>query len=424
MNNAENNPLNPYGPPVVDPGVRKVDDANQSHLSVQLLGHPTHTELNACLAAEQRGNWLGFSALLVFFLVPALVAAANTSLPSLFLVCAGVCGGVVVMYAVSQVRYRAGVFENEFPQWAAMDGGQIDSDGITLFEGDSWLMYRWRWFSHAVVAGNVISFVPALRSKCPVLVGQNMLVYEGFEDVVSDWEAFCKSSVDFLDLSRGAFYKKRLTIDPAQTRSNVELICNRARLRTISPEPGSVSFCGDVTTRDLEQVSKHAVALTRTFRSRFVVGSLLICGGLIAGGLSALLLGAFWILLGFYCMLILAWNIKARTTRVRPTQRRHYFMLGYVTDEHIVLDLGIVLTSFAWHEIKVLAADHDWIAIQSGRLGQPVVLRRDMFETAEQWNHVVEKACIMRRPRFVEVSVTRVDSDDGSTGKYPERLVP
>lgn len=100
-----------------------------------------------------------------------------------------------------------------------------------------------------------------------------------------------------------------------------------------------------------------------------VIGLPLIFGGLIASGISALLLDAFWVLLFFYCTLILAWNIKARTTQVPATQRRHYFLLGCATEQGILLDLGMVVISFAWPEINVLTAAGDLIAIKSGRRG-------------------------------------------------------
>ena len=391
-NNAGDDPVNPYAPPVAAPAVQNSDAASQRRLNVDFVGRPTQKELRACLAAEQRGNVLGVVGLLVVLITPLLVAAANTFLPSLFLICLGVCGAVSVVCTVSGVRYRAGVFKNEFPQWDSMDGAQIDSDGITLVEGDSWLMYRWGWFSHAFVANNGILFVPALKSKCPVLIGQNMLVGGVSGNVASEWKTFCKLSVELLTPSRNGVNKKRLNIDPTQKHLNVELICNRERLRTVSLEPGAIPFSGDVTTSDLELIAIDAAALRRTLRSRIVIGLLLIFGGLLVAGISAFLLDAFWILSGFYCMLILAWNIRARTTRVAATQRRHYFLLGYATDTRILLDLGNAVTSVAWHEIKVLASDGDLMAIKSGRRGQPMVLRADMFQSEEEWRNVLDMA--------------------------------
>lgn len=389
---------NPYAPPIAAPALPKPhDDASQRNLNIEFRGRPTQRELKACLSAEQRGSVLGFVGLLLFFM-PLLQIAANASSPSFFLICVGVCGWVIVLYTVSGVRYRAGLFTNEFPQWDAMDGGRIDENGITLVEGDSWFLYRWGWFSHACAANNAILFVPALQSKCPLLIGKNMLVPGRPENVVVDWKSFCNASVELLHRSQNGFYKKRLKVDSAQRRLNVELICNRERLRTVSLDSGAIPFSGDVTTRDLERISIDAVALRRTLRSRMVIGLLLIFGGLIASGISALLLDAFWVLLFFYCTLILAWNIKARTTQLPATQRRHYFLLGYATDQRILLDLGMVVISFAWPEIKVLTAAGDLIAIKSGRRGQPIVLRADMFQTEEQWRYVFDMAMAHATP--------------------------
>ena len=391
-NNSEDDSVNPYAPPISVPTVMKVDDASQSSLNVEILRGPTQVELEACLAAEQRVNVFGFVGLLVFFITPLLVIAAQAFLPSLFLVCVGVCGGVIVVYVVSGVQYRAGVYKNEFPQWDAMDGGRIDSDGITLFEGDSWSMYRWGWFSHAIVANNAISFIPALKSKCPVMIGQNMLVSGVSGHVVEEWERFCKSSVDLLLRSRTGANTDGLADDPSQMRANVELMCNRERLRSVPVESGAVSFSGDVTTRDLERISTGTAALPRTTRSRVVILLLMVFGGLIFGGVSDLWLGAAWILLALYCMFILAWNIKARTTRVGATQKRHYFLLGYATDQRLLLDLDITVASFAWREMQLIVTAADLIAIKSGRRGQTIVLRPDMFQTEDEWKYVFETA--------------------------------
>ena len=390
--NAEDDSVNPYAPPISAPAVMKVDDASQSSLNVELLGRPTQVELEACLAAEQRVNVFGFVGLLVFFITPLLVIAAQAFLLSLFLVCVGVCGGVIVVYVVSGVKYRAGVFKNEFPQWDAMDGGRIDSDGIALFDGDSWSMYRWGWFSHAIVANNAISFIPALKSKCPVMIGQNMLVSGVSGNVVEEWETFCKSSVNLLLRTRTGANTDGLADDPSQMRANVELMCNRERLRSVSVESGAVSFSGDVTTRDLERISTGTAELARTSRSRVVILLLLLFGGLIFGGVSDLWLGAAWILLALYCIFILAWNIKARTTRVGATQKRHYFLLGYATDQCLLLDLGVTVASLAWRDMQLIVTTADLIAVKSGRRGQPIVLRPDMFLTEDEWKHVFETA--------------------------------
>lgn len=391
-NNSEDDSVNPYAPPISAPAVMKVDDASQSSLNVELLGRPTQVELEACLAAEQRVNVFGFVGLLVFFITPLLVIAAHAFLPSLFLVCVGVCGGVIVVYVVSGVQYRAGVFKNEFPQWDAMDGGRIDSDGITLFDGDSWSMYRWGWFSHAIIANNAISFIPALKSKCPVMIGQNMLVSGVSGNVVEEWERFCKSSVDLLLRSRTGANTDGLADDPSQMRANVELMCNRERLRSVPVESGAVSFSGDVTTRDLERISTGTAALPRTTRSRVVILLLMLFGGLIFGGVSDLWLGAAWILLRLYCLFILAWNVRPRTTLVGATQKRHYFLLGYATDQRLLLDLDVTVASFAWRDMQLILTAADLIAVKSGRRGQPIVLRPDMFQTEDEWKHVFETA--------------------------------
>ena len=108
--------------------------------------------------------------------------------------------------------------------------------------------------------------------------------------------------------------------------------------------------------------------------------------------------GAAWILMALYCMFIFAWNIKARTTRVGATQKRHYFLLGYATDQCLLLDLGVTVASLAWRDMQLIVTTADLIAVKSGRRGQPIVLRPDMFQTEDEWKHVFETAMHQATP--------------------------
>ena len=73
---------------------------------------------------------------------------------------------------------------------------------------------------------------------------------------------------------------------------------------------------------------------------------------------------------------------------MRAFQRRHYFLLGYATDDCILLDLDISVSRFAWRDMYLLLATDGLIAMKAGRRGQVIVLRPDMFEFAEQWERV------------------------------------
>ncbi|MAI72364.1 MAG: hypothetical protein CMM01_15830 [Rhodopirellula sp.] len=389
-NNPEDESVNPYEPPIADAAIGNADETHESQLDVELVGRPTDEELQAFLAEEKSGNLVGLLGLLGFLIMPLLVVVIQHFLLGLLAIVGGVCGLILFMYIVSGVRYRAGVFKNEFPQWDAFDGGRIDSDGVTVFEGDSWSMFHWEWFSHVIVCKNVISFMPNLKSKCPVLIGQKMVCPGVSANVVGEWERVSKDAVELLERTRSAFYKNRLAIDPSQARSNMALICNRQRRRTVSVEAGAFPFSGDVSTADLERIPRGNAGLKRTRRSRLVLASVLLFGGLIVSGISELWLDAFWILLVFYFMLILSWTIRAWTTRVDATARRYCFILGYATDERLVIDLGIAVSSFAWRDMKLLANVGDLLAIKAGRRGPVVVLRPDMFQNPEQWKQTLD----------------------------------
>ena len=384
-----NNSVNPYAPSIAAPAVKKEGSALQSNLNLnlELVGCPTSQQLRCFIAAERSLSLAGSMAI-ICLISPLLIISFVEALPGLFAISIGVSGLVLVMHIVSTVQYRVGLFKNQYPQWDALDGGRIDSNGLTLFDGDSWLLYRWVWFSHAIVTRSAISFIPCLQSKCPVLVGETMLLSGASGNAIEEWELFSKSAVDQLERSQGAFYKHRLNIDPSRTRSNLELICDRGRHRTVATEAGAVEFSGDVTTRDLEQIPEGIGDLTRTRRSLVVIVLITLFGGLIAGGVSELWLEAFWILLAFYLMLLLALYVRARTTTVRAFQRRHYFLLGYATDDYLLLDLDISVSRFAWRDMHLLLATDGLIAMKAGRRGQVIVLRPDMFESAEQWERV------------------------------------
>ncbi len=166
-----NNSVNPYAPSIAAPAVKKEGSALQSNLNLnlELVGCPTSQQLRCFIAAERSLSLAGSMAI-ICLISPLLIISFVEALPGLFAISIGVSGLVLVMHIVSTVQYRVGLFKNQYPQWDALDGGRIDSNGLTLFDGDSWLLYRWVWFSHAIVTRSAISFIPCLQSKCPVLV--------------------------------------------------------------------------------------------------------------------------------------------------------------------------------------------------------------------------------------------------------------
>lgn len=391
-NDPDCKPVNPYAPPLAAADVERSKPVSELFLDVELSGRPTDNELRSCLAAEQGISLQGFVGLMFFFVSPMALIAINERLVALGAVIAGFGGFMAIVYCVSGVRYRAGVFKNTFPDWDSVDAGKSSTDGITLFLGDSWMFYRWDWFSHAVMGRLAILLAPKLRTKCPVVIGQNMLVCDVPANAVDDWERFSKSSSEVLETTQTSSNSKREEVDQTQGGAVAQLMCDRNRSRTISCEAGAVNFSGDISTQDLVRASTGDVELKRTRRSRIVIGLLLSCGALIAGGLSDLVLGAFWILLGFYVMVIVAWNLRAMTTRVSAPQRRHYFLLGYATVDRVVIDMGITVASYAWADMRILALADDLVALKAERIGQAVVLRPDMFASQQQWNSVVALA--------------------------------
>ena len=42
--------------------------------------------------------------------------------------------------------------------------------------------------------------------------------------------------------------------------------------------------------------------------------------------------------------------------------------------------------------MQLIVSAADLIAVKSGRRGQPIVLRPDMFQTEDEWKHVFETA--------------------------------
>jgi len=297
----------------------------------------------------------------------------------------GVCGLGGLIVAVSTVRYRVGLFTNQFPHWNSMNRGRVSVVGISVFDGESWTLHRWDWFSHAIVAKSVICFFPAGQSKCPVFVGKAMLQPNVHAKVNEEWLDFDKAVRRQLVRERTLFQKQGTAIDHSRGRRNMELFADQQRERTVTIESGAIPFSGDVTTDDLQEIPEGNRGGLRTLRSQIVLVMLWVFTGLVIGGISELVLGAFWILLGVYLMSIFAWWIRARTSTVLPTKKRRYFLLGHATEDRIWLDFGVTISSFAWRDMQVIVARDDFIALMVARREQVVIARLDMFEDAEQW---------------------------------------
>ena len=118
-------------------------------LETGLDGDPTDQHLKTHLTIEQSVTALSILGVL---LTPVFILPLHLFEPAVFVMASGVCGSVVLAHIVSTVQYRAALFKNQHPQWNEMDGWKTCAEGITLFHGDSWLFYRWGWFSHAIVA--------------------------------------------------------------------------------------------------------------------------------------------------------------------------------------------------------------------------------------------------------------------------------
>lgn len=53
-----------------------------------------------------------------------------------------------------------------------MDDRRIDADMVSLFEGDPWLVFQLKWFSHAVVGKAAILFYRACHQNVPSWLGR------------------------------------------------------------------------------------------------------------------------------------------------------------------------------------------------------------------------------------------------------------
>jgi len=374
--------VNPYLPPVADPAAGRNSIDVRFTDEFLLAGRPTDQQLLAILKTEQTGCLLG---VVLLSIGPLLIPAMGEIPPAFIAISVGLYGLAVITHVVSMLRYRVGVFKNQFPHWNAMDGGLVGSEGITLYGGDSWSLYRWESFSHAIVTTSAISIRPNLQSKCPVLIGNTMLQSELSGNPVDDWGRFIKALESQFAHARGSFDKNRTNIDPKRRAENLKVMCDRKRARSIAIEAGAIPFSGEVTTHDVERLPAGVAGLRRTMRSRLVSALLMLFATLILGGVSALAFGAFWILLSLGMLYVVAWKLSVRRKSSSRAAGRHYFLLGQATPERVVLDLGITVSSFVWSDMHLLVAGDDFIALRGTRSGQLIVARSDMFETREQW---------------------------------------
>ena len=381
--------VNPYSPPAAGPAVVRSRIAVRFNGDVLLEGAPTDQQLRSILKTEQKGSLFGVVSLVVG---PFLMLAMLAIMPALFVISLGFYGLAFVTHFVSMMGYRVGMFKNQFPQWNAMDGGRIGADGITLFAGDSWSLYRWDYFSHAIVTKTAVSLVPNLKSKCPVLIGDTMLQSGLSGKSVEDWREFIKGLGVQFEHVRGVFYKYPPSIDPRRRSENLKVMCDRQRTRSIDLEAGAIPFSGGVTTDDVGRIPDGMVGLTRTSRSRIVVALLMLFAGLILGGTSAIVFDASWILLALGMLYALAFRVRSRGNSRTSAAGCHCFLLGQATPDRVTLDFGISVSSFAWSDLRLLVADDDFIAFRAGCSGRLIVVRSDMFELGGHWERFVTLA--------------------------------
>ena len=75
--------------------------------------------------------------------------------------------------------------------------------------------------------------------------------------------------------------------------------------------------------------------------------------------------GCFLDSVGFFEMLF-SWDVRAGTTRVAATPRRCYPTLGSVTEQPIVFDLGISISSFTWRGIHLRGKRYGLDCVEGG----------------------------------------------------------
>ena len=380
------NESNPYTPPPASSLLGAEAYASRGfveYLDISLVGRPTLKDLQVYLKSE---GYVSLFSLIVAavgcFLL--LVLSSLWGYPAIAIT-VGFCGFIVLTMSVSTMPYRISLFKNLYPTWDLMDSVELCSTGVTVCHQGTSVSYDWDWFGRAVVAGKVIALIPAIQPAKPVLIGQSMLQGEVGKRT-SDWDALVDFSRTEVGLKRKSGSNKVDKLEYADmARRNQELQCRHDRERTVAAVPGSWLFCGRVTTEDLSRIPRASQRLQKTHRSKVVAWLLVVIVAVFCAGVSELAFGAFWILSGLYLLYVLAWGVKSGRRNLNEDVREICYLMGYGTTDYVCLDGGIVVSRIPWSDLRVLANDDAFLAMQTGTSGQYVIVREDMFETPEHW---------------------------------------
>jgi hypothetical protein len=293
------------------------------------------------------------------------------------LISIGALGIVATILAVSTLAYRRLVFTNLNPEWNEAIQGTISPEGIRVVRSDSNTFYRWSWYGEAASSASVVALIPATQSGTPLLITREML------PTVEAWQAIKSAAGRIVsDTSeREASYVRR--------DQNVQVLKDRQREWSLNPPAEAICFEGIVWSDDLALVYPRTSRHLRPLRTHIVTGSLFVFAGLILAGCSGLLFDNPLFFVPLVVTYVVATVIIGRK-RYRASREVIYYLRGCASQSSVITDVGLAVSETNWPGLTLLLNRDHALVLQRKRIGNLIVIRRDMLADESAWMQLRE----------------------------------
>jgi hypothetical protein len=369
---------NPYAPPT---GADEAADRSEigewlRSGEISFQGTLTGRDLKAFLRAH---DYIGCGSMLMtgtgvaFILgVVAVVVGGGMGLIAL-----GVMGWLALTLLTSLLSYRRSVFTSANPAWDAPIRGGLSREGMEVTRGKVRSFYRWDWFADAVVDAEVVAFRPALHPHQPILISSSMM------SELEGWDRALTVAGQIMAEAGTRFTPESRRYD------NRRLLRSDRRVRSIPVGEGAVAFEGVVSMDDLRHLPPVLVRRNRPTRAYLLIVALAVSASLVMigmarlGGLDTVLPT---LLFSAVVLVVMVGFLVRRIRSLRGAGDTVYYLMAQADKNGITSDFGVTTTFVPWESLDVSESDDDVVVLSRIDLRQYIIVRRDMFADAAEWN--------------------------------------
>lgn len=371
-----NSDLNPYAPPSTESYVDVPASSFETLTEIGPIpytGAPDEQAVSDFLRAH--GHVSGCY-LLVIGITLTLVLLSLSLLTQSLLLAVGGIGLVVIVLAVSTIRYRRLVFENLNPRWKEQTLGELNADGVRIQRRHSSVFFRWDWYGGAVISQHLVALLPATQHANPFIITRDMLVR------LDDWDRLLEVA------GAVGIVSDESPLDDARRQHNLRLLRYAQRPRSIEPPADSIAFGGALDAVDFRRLPKRYRWQERPLRSYAVVTGLFFFGSLVV---IAVFKAAFQqmpflpaLILVYITLAIIGVALRIRL-RQTARSRRVYYLQAFATESSLVTDFAITTTRVDWSGLRLVRHPPDRLVLRRREWNQFIVVRRDMFGSDQDW---------------------------------------